>query len=114
MVVFRKKKEVAPVEPSEPADWENNIEDVEDEDEDPSVKLAKLKEQIANTEAQTQVYNKELTKPQQVVPPQSTLGQPPAQSNRQARIKKGIIREDGFHEYVVETNYPLGNIGDFV
>lgn len=112
MGLIRRKKEPEPIEPlvkieSTPAEWQTNVEEV-----DPIAKeLAELKAKTQAMQMQTQAINNVIQP--QIQQPMKQV-QPTSNNNEQARIKHGYIREDGFFEWIVESNFVLGEIGEMI
>ncbi len=97
MGIIRKKNKVeepkAPAPP--PAAWEEDVEVLDDSNELEQAQ-AKVKELQQEVEAKKEI---------DPTPTEPT-------TNEQARIRQVVLRQDGFFETVIESNYQIGNVGE--
>jgi len=95
MGIIRKKNKVeepkAPAPP--PAAWEEDVEVLDDSNEleEAQAKVMELQQEVK--------AKKEIE---------------PTPTNEQARIRQVVLRQDGFFETVIESNYPIGNAGEML
>jgi|TARA_Y100000310_G_scaffold152812_1_gene152249 hypothetical protein len=98
MVFKRKKKEVAQAEPppQTEGEWEQGVEDFNEQ------QLSNIGNAPAPTVA-----------PVAIAPVAQPIA-PPAKPTEQARIRSRVIRSDGVYEWIIESNYNLGEIGEMI